>query len=88
MEKVLISEEVREAMIASLNTRAKKDGYKNYLQVKKGDLLGQIIYVLAEMNISCTVFEDESFFYREFASGTCRKISKQDFFNHAASESP
>lgn len=79
MNKVLISDKLRETIMTSLNNIAKKDGYKNYLQVKKGNLPGQIIYVLPEMNLSCTIFEDELFFYREFTSGTRRKILKKDF---------
>ncbi len=83
MARVTISDELRGLVLIDLNRlRENDDKHKGILNVKKGKLPGQIVYVMPDMDIYCTLSEDEEFVYREFQSGECYKIEKKELFSN------
>jgi hypothetical protein len=86
LERSPISDELRESILLVLNKNRVVTGRdKGVLNVRAGERPGEIVYVAPEMNISCMVYEDDTFLTFEWPFGNRKqRARKRDFLSELA----
>ena len=90
MAKSPISDELRESILVILNKKREVAGKKKgVLNIRAGDKRGEIVYVALAMNISCMVYEDDTFFYFKWPFGNLQqRAGKDDFLSELTQKLP